>query len=180
MRYFGEATYLGHHTERRPDKNGDFRNAIVFELDIDADPTSLEIMQDLDKINDRGSTLWTRPLKEVRDIAIRKLPIGSTEKMRRIVTQQRSEAVRIYVLRRAKGICECCLKMAPFITTKGRPYLEPHHIFRLGDGGPDDPRFVAAVCPNCHKKIHYGRNGGALNPNLASIIKDIEEVTSKS
>ncbi len=34
---------------------------------------------------------------------------------------QRSESVRVYVLRRAGGVCECCGAEAPFITTQGRP-----------------------------------------------------------
>jgi 5-methylcytosine-specific restriction protein A len=83
----------------------------------------------------------------------------------------RSEMVRRYVLRRAGGVCECCGKEAPFITSAGAPYLEPHHIRRLGDGGPDDPRFMGAVCPNCHTEIHYGRNGGSLNDGLQSHVK---------
>jgi 5-methylcytosine-specific restriction enzyme A len=80
----------------------------------------------------------------------------------------RSETVRRYVLQRAGGQCECCAREAPFLTNAGEPYLEPHHIRRLGDGGPDDPRFMGAVCPNCHAEIHYGRKGRSLNDGLQS------------
>ena len=44
---------------------------------------------------------------------------------------------------------------APFITPDGQLYLEVHHIERLSDGGPDHPRWVVAVCPNCHRRAHY-------------------------
>lgn len=75
---------------------------------------------------------------------------------------QRSEAVRRYVLARAGGTCECCSDPAPFVRADGSPYLEPHHTRRLSDGGPDDPRFVAGICPTCHRHIHYGQ-GGAIS-----------------
>ncbi len=51
--------------------------------------------------------------------------------------------------------------VAPFKTTKDEEYLEPHHTRRIADGGPDHHRWVAAVCPNCHRRIHYGKMGRA-------------------
>ncbi|MFC1652495.1 HNH endonuclease [Planctomycetota bacterium] len=35
-------------------------------------------------------------------------------------------------------------------------FLEVHHLFRLADDGPDIPDNVAAICPNCHRELHYG------------------------
>jgi len=29
-----------------------------------------------------------------------------------------------------------------------------HHIIPLADGGPDTLENVAALCPNCHRKMH--------------------------
>jgi 5-methylcytosine-specific restriction protein A len=53
----------------------------------------------------------------------------------------------------------------PFCWTRA-PYLEPHHIRRLTDGGPDDPRAMGAVCPNCHREIHHGTDGQKRNLEL--------------
>ena len=103
---------------------------------------------------------------------------GSRE--RRTVTYHRSEAVKVYVLRRADGICEGCQQPAPFRTKKGRPYLEPHHIRRVADGGPDDPRWVAALCPNCHREVHHGEKGDDLNRRLAEYLKPEEDGCSRS
>ncbi len=75
----------------------------------------------------------------------------------------RSRDVRDYVLARANGICEACGEPAPFTTATGRPYLEAHHIRRLSDGGPDDPRHVGGICPNCHRRAHHGADRGAFN-----------------
>lgn len=35
VRYVGQAIYLGHHTEERPDVNGNIRKAIILEMEID-------------------------------------------------------------------------------------------------------------------------------------------------
>jgi len=90
----------------------------------------------------------------------------NTPKEGRRLYYDRSRAVREYVLRRAGGVCEACRQPAPFIRADDQPYLEPHHTQRIADGGADDPRRVGAVCPNCHKEIHYGKNGGDLNRQL--------------
>ncbi len=79
-----------------------------------------------------------------------------------------------YVLARAKGRCEGCKKPAPFIRLDGSPYLEPHHIRRVSDGGPDNPAFVIALCPNCHRLVHAGRDGKFYNDELLASMETIE------
>lgn len=56
--------------------------------------------------------------------------------------------------RRAKGICQLCGNPAPFVDKNGNPYLESHHIIWLSEGGADVLENTAALCPNCHKKMH--------------------------
>lgn len=69
----------------------------------------------------------------------------------------RSAAVVRTVLDRANGVCELCHSDAPFKTAKeGRPYLEVHHKVRLADGGDDTVENAIALCPNCHRFLHYG------------------------
>ena len=82
----------------------------------------------------------------------------------------RSEAVRAYVLARASGICEACGQPAPFKTAAGRLYLETHHIRRLSDGGPDDPRWVIALCPNCHRQAHYAKDKADFKERATEIV----------
>jgi len=61
------------------------------------------------------------------------------------------------VLARANGICESCHASAPFIrASDGSPYLEVHHRVRLADEGEDTVSNAIALCPNCHRKTHYG------------------------
>lgn len=70
---------------------------------------------------------------------------------------QRNPDVIAEVLIRANGVCEKCNKKAPFNrASDGTPYLEIHHVKRLADGGEDTVENAIAVCPNCHKKLHFG------------------------
>ncbi|KAJ56294.1 HNH endonuclease, partial [Actibacterium mucosum KCTC 23349] len=68
----------------------------------------------------------------------------------------RSAEVVAWVLDLANGTCECCGKQAPFMRDHGTPFLEVHHLKRLADGGSDTISNAIAICPNCHRELHYG------------------------
>jgi 5-methylcytosine-specific restriction protein A len=70
---------------------------------------------------------------------------------------KRNADVIAEVLIRANGVCEKCDKKAPFLrSSDGTPFLEVHHLVRLADGGKDTVENAKAVCPNCHRELHYG------------------------
>jgi 5-methylcytosine-specific restriction enzyme A len=52
------------------------------------------------------------------------------------------------------GICQLCERPAPFRYPDGEPYLEPHHLIPLEEGGLDGRENIVALCPNCHRKMH--------------------------
>lgn len=63
-------------------------------------------------------------------------------------------AERLYI---AGGYCEECKQKAPFLRkSDGTPYLEVHHIVPLSMNGEDTIENTIALCPNCHRKKHYG------------------------
>jgi 5-methylcytosine-specific restriction protein A len=66
----------------------------------------------------------------------------------------RDEYVAEYARRRAAGKCELCREPAPFEDKHGNPYLESHHVVWLSRGGPDSIENTAALCPNCHRRMH--------------------------
>jgi 5-methylcytosine-specific restriction enzyme A len=71
---------------------------------------------------------------------------------------ERNPYVVVEVLGRANGICERCRSEAPFKRRKDNsPYLEVHHRIRLADGGEDTVENAIALCPNCHRQLHFGR-----------------------
>ena len=61
------------------------------------------------------------------------------------------------VLLRAAGKCEHCKQEAPFKRKKDlQPYLEVHHVVQLSKGGEDTVSNALALCPNCHRYLHFG------------------------
>ena len=174
LQYIGEATCIGHHTEVASDREGNPGKAIVFELSLGTavsgtSPKNVHMPRDREK-----SSLWRQSLDSLRQLALTDAPEGATEKTRRTVVRDRSDAVRVYVLRRADGVCESCEQSAPFEAADGRPYLEPHHTCRIADGGPDHPRWVGALCPNCHAQVHHGVNGEEFNSRLIDHLGELE------
>lgn len=83
------------------------------------------------------------------------------------VTQyERDARVKAWILKTAEGICECCNQVAPFNGPDGRPYLEVHHVRKLAEKGADSTENAVAVCPNCHRELHYGQNSKNLVEKL--------------
>ena len=51
--------------------------------------------------------------------------------------------------------CECCGEES-FITETGEPYVEFHHLIPFNIAfGPDHYLNLFALCPNCHRRIHF-------------------------
>ncbi len=71
---------------------------------------------------------------------------------------RRNPDVVAEVLFAAKGICQNCNENAPFLrATNGEPYLEVHHKKPLSEDGEDTVENAVALCPNCHREKHHGR-----------------------
>lgn len=177
VRLLGEAEYIGHHIEQRPDRTGSLRDAIVFHLYLgsNATPTGGDF-EDLPIYNSQNRiSLRNRTLNELRQLATQVNPNKTTIVQAQREAYVRSEAIKIYVLRRADGVCECCGKSAPFETNNG-PYLECHHILRLSDGGPDIPENVVGICPNCHREAHYGTQKDEVNIQLKAVAQELESL----
>ena len=77
------------------------------------------------------------------------------KKNQQITIFSRNPIVKSYVLQRAKGKCELC-GSTPFLNTKNIPFLEVHHLKPLSQGGQDTASNAVALCPNCHRELHYG------------------------
>lgn len=73
------------------------------------------------------------------------------------------------VLLRASGRCERCNQVAPFKRKKdSQPYLEVHHKVQLSKGGEDTVENALALCPNCHRYLHYGDEPGVFLSHAAA------------
>jgi len=172
----GKFHCVGWETRFGPDRNGNTRQLIIFHLkpedaaeevdggDVQALPS---IAEDISQLRGAAYAAASPPKQVV-----------STKESSKY-SYERSAAIKRYVLKRSKGICEGCGSPAPFLTKAGLPYLEAHHIHRLSDRGLDDPRHVAAICPNCHRRVHHGSDGEAFDDALLEKVKDIESSLEK-
>lgn len=176
QKYVGEFTYVNHRFQRGHDRVGNDRQIIVFHL-VPVGRGADDVQPE--EIDETSSSASTPDLAEARKRAL--LAFGANEgsggKEAKKKLYVRSKAVRDYVLLRSRGECESCHKPAPFERVDGSPYLEPHHTTRVSDGGLDHPRFVAAICPTCHREIHHGIDGKRRNAELTEYLAEIEPAT---
>ena len=105
-----------------------------------------------EKINQKIDYLSDTDLKEISINSGKDKPVKNSIS---ISDYERNIYVREYTLRRAEGICQLCGAEAPFIKHDGKPYLECHHVIWLSKGGADTIYNTVALCPNCHRKMHY-------------------------
>lgn len=141
----------------------------------------IEIIKEIDVIN--IFFLPTFDVKELDDnVAIiskldnRTIPDGvkyPDRKKQEVTLYARDPRVKAYVLQRSNGYCELCEKQGPFRDKNGLWFLEVHHILSLALGGEDTIFNTVALCPNCHKEIHYGVDSKNKNDSLNNFLKAI-------
>lgn len=105
-------------------------------------------------------------------------PVGNSKPISKKIESTyiiRDPSVKAWVLINANGVCECCGVIAPFETSSGIQYLEVHHVKKLADFGPDTPENAIAVCPNCHRALHYSHKKGDLVQGLFKKIQRLKD-----
>lgn len=168
-RYIDQMICIGYFLTQASDLDNDQRQAIVFKLLPIAAANEEAIIDE-----DQSSSLDQLSLADLRQRAIQEAMVTQAPQDSYTHIFNRGTMIRAYALRRANGVCEACGEPAPFRTEAGYPYLESHHIHRLSDGGPDHPANVAAICPNCHRRVHHGEDGETFNQRLQEIVLDKE------
>lgn len=120
---------------------------------------------------------YRRVAAELRNHGLIARPIGSPIPQRTLQASEvvlRDPRVRAWTLQRANGVCELCSCPGPFEDEYGQPFLESHHVAALAAGGPDTPENTAAVCPNCHRELHFGKERAALSLRLKAAVAEKE------
>ena len=98
-----------------------------------------------------------------------------TKQIKESTSFSRDEPVVAWLLNNSSGICESCNKPAPFTKPDGHFYLEVHHLRRLADGGSDTITNAVAVCPNCHRRLHYADDRNEVLSTLYQEVSRLEE-----
>lgn len=105
--------------------------------------------------------LISKKIKKLSDEQLEKLAQKEQSQPRKTTTSTSLYIRNPYIIERAKrlaaGKCQDCGQLAPFINKLTKElFLEVHHIVPLSEGGEDSINNVVALCPNCHRKRHYG------------------------
>ncbi len=92
-----------------------------------------------------------------------------------INTYPRNNAIKNYVKKRSNYSCEkpYCNYQA-FIKENGERYIEVHHIIPLSEGGEDSIYNTVALCPNCHRALHYASNRYELRETLSNYLRNLD------
>lgn len=86
----------------------------------------------------------------------------------------RDASVVAWVLQQSEGKCEYCACEAPFFGKDGLPYLEVHHVTFFSVGGRDTIDNTAALCPNCHRETHFGREPEIFHDGLQNKVTRLQ------
>ena len=137
-----------------------------------------KIINEIENSNSNGLASFQLDVKKQLRLGKTKLPDGKKKPTSiKIISKQysRDPSVAAWVLKLAKGKCECCGVDAPFKREDHSPFLEVHHVRHLADGGSDTVTNTVAVCPNCHRELHYGHRKFELVGELYNNIRRLVE-----
>jgi len=107
-------------------------------------------------------------------------PPEGTRRPERVLSQtgtacfKRDPNVAAWVLDVSNGVCELCRSLAPFKTPGGEPFLEVHHVAQLANDGPDTIDNTVALCPNCHRRCHYGEDRDEATKRLYTLVERLK------
>ena len=113
-----------------------------------------------------------RRIKSLRELPRPDGAINPLRTTRSVELIERNPLVKAWVLREANGVCQLCEQIGPFKDSDGQPFLEVHHIQPLAEDGADMLFNAVALCPNCHRRCHYGSDRQEIAVKLALLRRD--------
>lgn len=161
------------YAEEQIDAKGRPRKVWMFPLKLleESNPATYLDIETILKLNKEQEEAVTKLSYD--ELKSRAVYYGKEASSRKVFSQTyiRNPYVAELTKRRSNGSCELCNSEAPFRDSLGRPYLESHHIVWLSNNGPDTIQNTAALCPNCHKKMHIvnDKNDKELLTRLRSV-----------
>jgi hypothetical protein len=178
---------VGEYDETKYDRNGgEARRAISRVLGFDA-AESAELDRQLSNYcqqigvelyNNRHSFWIVGSVKRyvnadrsaIRDLDPIEIGNDDPEYRRRMAgSYVRDQSVRKAVLARANGKCELC-GTEGFAARNGARFLETHHVISLSEQGPDKVSNVIALCPNDHRRAHFGEDWQSLQDTFLELL----------
>ncbi|MFA5432519.1 MAG: HNH endonuclease [Candidatus Paceibacterota bacterium] len=117
----------------------------------------------VDEDDDDGS-VSSNDIDETINAITSYVPLDKPEKIigdRVSFKRNQEKAKKSIVLANYK--CDLDQSHVSFISKNGKPYMEAHHLVPLStqdyfDYSLDVDANIVCLCPNCHRKLHYGGN----------------------
>lgn len=163
--YRGRVELAGEpYQENQLDESSELRSVWVFPLrTLDLEKLPIIDEAELGKLQQHRQSVAKKMSDDalIKCVTTQQKPAGRTQTTS--MTWQRDALVVEFAKRRAAGVCELCENPAPFQDKQGIPYLEVHHIVWLANDGPDTIDNVAALCPNCHRRMHSLNSKGDIS-----------------
>ena len=154
--YQGVVVYNGKgYQENQTDIDGNQRKVWMFPIELkDGKPVRVNdtVIKKLQETKQKSLRKLNK--KQIKRLAESKKETEQSYRITETKSIERDEYIKLYALERADGNCQLCDRPAPFLKKNGSPYLEVHHINYLANKGSDTIDNVAALCPNCHRKMH--------------------------
>lgn len=135
----------------------------------------------IDNLNDEQRKVMQKYVKSKIRESIKEYQQDT--KYREVKQIERDRDVREVCLMRAGYKCEIDNKHTSFTATSGEQYVESHHIIPLKyqdkfDFNLDSPENLIALCPNCHKAIHYGSR--RTKENILKMVCEVRPIVEYS
>ncbi|OFY96568.1 MAG: hypothetical protein A2491_11080 [Bacteroidetes bacterium RIFOXYC12_FULL_35_7] len=86
-------------------------------------------------------------------------------------TYKRDPRILFFAKKRAEGKCDLCNNYSPIQKNNNDYYLETHHVLPMKEGGRDEIKNISALCPNCHKILHFDKNKDKMKELLINNLK---------
>lgn len=112
---------------------------------------------DITSINAYFNSSLTDLKEKIEEISLKRSKYVNGTRMRNmtLISLIKSYNLQIFHSNGNSLRCECCGKPT-FITYKNEPYFEYHHMIPFGEyDGPDHKLNILALCPMCHRKLHF-------------------------
>jgi len=114
--------------------------------------------------DDSNGYVSTEDINQIIDIKAEYIPVAKPDRTRGDINSYKrnfEKAKKSILL--AKYKCDLNERHESFIMKNGKPYMEAHHLIPLSaqdyfDFSLDVDANIVCLCPNCHRKLHYGEN----------------------
>ncbi len=132
-----------------------FDLSLAYDQEVEEESSSINV-KEAALINKKAKNANLQNLDELLNELEEELKNTEPKIKRRLaLTISRNTTIAKLIKEKSNYTCEICGEEG-FLMENGGKYTEVHHIEELSKSMKDSPKNLMAVCPTCHKILHYG------------------------